>query len=75
MRFTSSRRSAVAILLCVVLPLQWSALPPAEGEAGEGPESALLLKYVAPDIPEEASRKVLDPLPGKVARDVRVTWV
>ena len=75
MKFTSSRRSAVAILLCVVLPLQWSALPPAEGEAGEGPESALLLKYVAPDIPEEASRKVLDPLPGKVARDVRVIWV
>jgi hypothetical protein len=75
MRFTSSRRSAVAILLCVVLPLQWAVLPPAEGEAGEGPESALLLKYVAPDIPEEASRKVLDPLPGKVAKDVRVRWV
>lgn len=61
--------------MCIVLPLQWPVLPPAEGEAGEAPESALLLKYVAPDIPEEASRKVLEPLPGKVARDVRVRWV
>ena len=75
MRFTSSRRSAVAVLLCVTLPFQWAVLPTAEGEAGEGAEAALLLKYVAPDIPEEASREVLDPLPGKVAADVRVRWV
>ncbi len=75
MRFTSSRRSAVAVFLCVALPFQWTVPPAAAGEAGESPEAALLLKYVAPGIPEEASREVLDPLPGKVAGDVRVRWV
>jgi hypothetical protein len=41
----------------------------------EEPEPALLLKYVAPDIPETASRAILDPLPGLLAREVRVRWV
>jgi len=75
MRSTSSRRSAVAVILCLVLPLQWAVPPEVRPTAGEAPEAALLLKYAAPDIPEEVSRRILDPVPGKVAGEVRVRWV
>jgi hypothetical protein len=74
-RSASRNRSAVALLLSVVLPLQWT-LPAAVPAAQDGaPEAALLLKYAAPDIPEASSRAILDPLPGRVSGDVRVRWV
>ncbi len=72
---SSSRRSAVAAILCIALPMQWSVPPVARAAAGEAPEAALLLKYAAPDIPEGESRRILDPVPGKVAAEVRVRWV
>ncbi len=75
MRSSSSRRSAVAVLLCFALPLQFAVPPAARAAGGETPEAALLLKYAAPDIPEEASRRMFDPVPGKVAGEVRVRWV
>lgn len=74
---SSSRRgrSAVAALLCCVFPFQ-TVFPSAADAAGvDAPEAALLLKYVSPDIPEEESRKVLDPLPARVAGEVRVRWL
>lgn len=55
--------------------MQWAVLPSAPSAAGETPEAALLLKYAAPDIPEEASRRMLDPVPGKTAGEIRVRWV
>jgi len=37
-------------------------------------EPALLLKYAAPDIPETDSREIMDQIPGKVTKEVRVRW-
>ncbi|MEW6720195.1 MAG: PEGA domain-containing protein [Thermodesulfobacteriota bacterium] len=73
MRFTSSRRSAVACLLFAVLSVRW-AVPPASATS-EGPEAALFLKYAAPDIPESVSREILDPVPGLLSKSVRVRFV
>jgi hypothetical protein len=53
---------------------QWTA-PPISPAAEPPPEHALLLKYAAPGIPEAASREILDPLAGILAREIRVRFV
>jgi len=74
MRSTSSRRSAVALLLCGTL--LWRSAPTvAAAEAGASTEPALLLKYAAPDLPEDSARQVLDPIPAIVAKELRIRWV
>jgi len=74
MRSTSSRRSAVALLLCGTL--LWRPAPTAAAaEAGATTEPALLLKYVAPDLPDRAARQVLDPIPAIVAKELRIRWL
>jgi hypothetical protein len=71
MRSTSSRRSAVALLLCGTL--LWPP-PAAVAEAG-APEPALLLKYASPDLPGPSARATLDPIPAIVAKELRVRWL
>jgi hypothetical protein len=74
MRSTSSRRSAVALLLCGAL--LWRSAPPvAAAEAGAATEPALLLKYAAPDLPDRSARQVLDPIPAIVAKELRIRWL
>ena len=74
MRSTSSRRSAVALLLCGAL--LWRSTPTvAAAETGSPPEAALLLKYAAPDLPDREARGVLAPIPGTVARELRIRWL
>jgi len=74
MRSTSSRRSAVALLLCGTL--LWRSAPTvAAAESGASTEPALLLKYAAPDLPDRSARQVLDPIPAVVARELRVRWL
>ena len=74
MRFTSSRRSAVALLLCG--SLVWQSAPTiARAEAGTSTEPALLLKYAAPDLPDRPARATLDPIPSIVAKELRIRWV
>jgi len=74
MRSTSSRRRAIALLLCGTLLLQ-SAPAIAGSENAPSAEPALLLKYAAPDLPDRPAREVLDPLPAIVARELRVRWL
>jgi len=74
MRSTSSRRSAVALLLCGTLLWQ-SAATVAVAEPVGSTEPALLLKYAAPDLPDRTAREVLDPIPGVVAKRLRIRWV
>jgi hypothetical protein len=74
MRSTSSRRSAVAILLCGTL-LWRTSLPAAAAEVGAAREPALLLKYAAPDLADRSARQVLDPIPALVAKEIRVRWL
>ena len=76
MRFSSSGRSCIALLLSVLLLLQcvFPAVAKASGES-PGIEPALLLKYAAPEIPEAFSREILDKIPEKVVKDVRIRWV
>ena len=74
MRSTSSRRRAVALLLCGTL--LWPSAPTIAGaEAGASTEPALLLKYAAPDLPDRSARKVLDPIPAIVAKELRIRWL
>ena len=74
MKSTSSLRRAVALLLCGTLP--WPSAPTAAGaEAGASTESALLLKYAAPDLPDLQAREVLDPIPAIVAQELRIRWL
>ena len=74
MRSTSSRRSAVALLLCGTL--LWQSRPTVAGaEAGASTEPALLLKYAAPDLPDRSAREALDPIPAIVARELRIRWL
>ncbi len=74
MRSTSSRRSAVALLLCGTL--LWPSAPPvAAAEVGTSTEPALLLKYAAPDLPDRSARQVLDPIPAIVAKELRIRWL
>ena len=74
MRSTSSRRSAVALLLCGTL--LWRSAPTlAAAEAGASTEPALLLKYAAPDLPDPSARQVLDPIPAIVAKELRIRWL
>jgi hypothetical protein len=74
MRFTSSRRSAVALLLCGTL--LWRSAPSfAATNAGASTEPALLLKYAAPDLPDRSAREVLDPIPAIVAKELRIRWL
>jgi hypothetical protein len=74
MRSSSNWRSVVAIPLCAVLAAQWT-VPPISAAAEPPREPALLLKYVAPGIPETASREILDPLAGILSGEIRVRWV
>jgi hypothetical protein len=74
MRFTSSRRSVVALLLCGTL-LSQSAPTVAAAEAAPSKEPALLLKYAAPDLPDRSAREVLDPIPAAVEKELRIRWV
>ena len=74
MRFTSSRRSAIALLLSGTLFWQ-SATPVAAAEVGGATEPALLLKYAAPDLPDRSAREVLDPIPAIVAKELRIRWL
>ncbi|MGA8752468.1 PEGA domain-containing protein [Candidatus Deferrimicrobium sp.] len=74
MRSTSSRRSAVALLLCGTL-LWRSATPVLAAEAGASTEPALLLKYAAPDLTDPSARQVLDPIPAIVAKELRIRWL
>jgi hypothetical protein len=74
MRSTSSRRSAVALLLCGTL--LWRSAPTvAFAKDGASTEPALLLKYAAPDLPEPSARDVLDPIPAIVAKELRIRWL
>jgi len=74
MRSTSSRRSAVALLLCGAL--LWRSAPPvAAAEAAASREPALLLKYAAPDLTDRSARQVLDPIPAIVAKELRIRWL
>jgi hypothetical protein len=74
MRSTSSRRSAVALLLCGAL--LWRSAPPvAAAEAAASREPALLLKYAAPDLPDRSARQVLDPIPAIVSKELRIRWL
>lgn len=73
MRSTSSRRSAVALLLCGTL--LWPPPTVAGAEAGESTEPALLLKYAAPDLPDRSAREALDPIPAIVAKELRIRWL
>ena len=74
MRSTSSRRSAVALLLCGTL--LWRSAPTvAAAEAGGSGAPALLLKYAAPDLPDPSARQVLDPVPAIVAKELRIRWL
>jgi len=74
MRSTSSRRSAVALLLCGTV--LWQSAPTVAGaEAGASTEPALLLKYAAPDLPDLPAREVLDPIPAIVAKELRIRWL
>lgn len=74
MRSTSSRRSAVAVLLCGIL-LWRSASPAAAAEVEAAREPALLLKYAAPDLADRTARQVLDPIPAIIAQEIRVRWL
>jgi hypothetical protein len=74
MRFTSSRRSPLALFLCVTLFAQWSFAGFVRAEEPSA-EPALLLKISSPEIPEETSRPILDPLPGLLAEALRVRFV
>jgi len=74
MRSTSSRRSALALLLCGTLLVQGSLAEVCQA-AERGPEPALLLKFVSPEVPEGTARVLLDPLPERIARQVDVRWV
>ncbi len=74
MRSTSSRRSAVALLLCG--SLLWRPAPPASAaEAEAAREPALLLKFAAPDLDDRSSRRLLDPIPAVIAEKLRVRWL
>ena len=74
MRATSSLRNAVALLLCGTL--LWPPAPAVAGtEAGTSTESALLLKYAAPDLPDRSARETLDPIPAIVAKELRIRWL
>ena len=74
MRSTSSRRSAVALLLCGTL--LWRSAPTvASAKDGASTEPALLLKYAAPDLPDRSARQVLDPIPAIVAKELRIRWL
>jgi hypothetical protein len=74
MRSTSSRRSAVALLLCG--SLLWHSAPTvAAAETGGSRAPALLLKYAAPDLPDRSARQVLDPIPAIVAKELRIRWL
>ena len=74
MRSTSSRRSAVALLLCGTL--LWRSAPTvAAADAGTPTEPALLLKYAAPDLSDHSAREVLDPIPTIVAKELRIRWL
>jgi hypothetical protein len=74
MRSTSSRRSAVALLLCGTL--LWRSAPTVvAAEAEASTEPALLLKYAAPDLPDRSARPILDPLPAIVAKELRIRWL
>ncbi len=56
--------------------LLWRSVPPvAAVEAGASTEPALLLKYAAPDLPDRMARQVLDPIPGIVAKELRIRWL
>ena len=73
MRSTSSRRSAVALLLCGTL--LWRSAPTVAAETGPSRAPALLLKYAAPDLPDPSAREVLDPVPAIVAKELRIRWL
>jgi hypothetical protein len=74
MRSTSSRRSAVAVLLCGALFAQ--GLTSGTARAAEAAaEAALLIKFVSPGIPDAAAREVLDPLPALLKEELSVRWV
>ena len=73
MRSTSSRRSAIALLLCGTL--LWSSAPTVAAESGPSRAPALLLKYAAPDLPDPSAREVLDPVPAIVAKALRIRWL
>ncbi|HAM33744.1 MAG TPA: hypothetical protein DDX05_03080 [Deltaproteobacteria bacterium] len=74
MRSTSSRRSAVALLLCG--SLLWRPAPPASAEeVASTREPALLLKFAAPDLDDRSARRLLDPIPAVIAEKLRVRWL
>lgn len=74
MRSTSSRRSAVALLLCG--SLLWRPAPPASAAEVEATrEPALLLKFAAPDLDDRSARRLLDPIPAVIAEKLRVRWL
>lgn len=74
MKSTSSRRRAVALLLCGTL--LWRSAPTvAFAEDAVSTEPALLLKYAAPDLPDPSARAVLDPIPAIVAKELRIRWL
>jgi hypothetical protein len=73
MRSTSSRRSAVALLLCGTL--LWRSAPTVAAAEAGATEPALLLKYAAPELPDRSARRVLDPIPAIVAKVLRIRWL
>ena len=73
MRSTSSRHSAIALLLCGSLLTQ--SAPTVASETGPSRAPALLLKYASPDLPDPSAREVLDPVPAIVAKELRIRWL
>jgi hypothetical protein len=74
MKSTSSRHNALAAFLCGVLLAQ-GTMSGACRAAETAAETALLLKYVSPGIPDETARQILDPLPALLEEGLSVRWV
>ncbi|HEX9190784.1 MAG TPA: PEGA domain-containing protein [Candidatus Deferrimicrobiaceae bacterium] len=70
----SSRHSTVAAFLCGTLLAQGLTSGPARA-AEAASEAALLLKYVAPGIPDATARRILDPLPALLKEELSIRWV
>lgn len=74
MRSSSNWRRSVAKALCAALLGQW-AVPSLAPAGPPVPEPALLLKYSAPQIPEDAARDILDPQAGILTGALAVRFV
>jgi hypothetical protein len=73
MTYTSSVRRPLALLLCLALAMQGTAASAAA--AGPTVESCLLLKYIAPSVPDSFARERMAQIPSLLSEDLGVRWV